>query len=79
MKLNVNSEIAYTHLITRKKQTMIAALGVTVGIGIFIFMISLVIGFNRYSDESLFKAAPHLRIYQDDVLYLSNHLSYLNF
>lgn len=68
MKLNVNSEIAYTHLITRKKQTMIAALGVTVGIGIFIFMISLVIGFNRYSDESLFKAAPHLRIYQDDVL-----------
>ncbi len=68
MKLNVNSEIAYTHLITRKKQTMIAALGVTVGIGIFIFMISLVVGFNRYSDESLFKAASHLRIYQDDIL-----------
>lgn len=68
MKLNVNSEIALTHLLTRKKQTMIAALGVTVGIGIFIFMISLVVGFNRYSDESLFKAAPHLRIYQDDIL-----------
>ncbi len=68
MKLNVNSEIALTHLLTRKKQTMIASLGVTVGIGIFIFMISLVVGFNRYSDESLFKAAPHLRIYQDDIL-----------
>lgn len=68
MKLNVNSEIAYTHLITRKKQTIIAALGVTVGIGIFIFMISLVVGFNRYSDEALFKAEPHLRIYQDDTL-----------
>lgn len=68
MKLNVNSEIAYTHLITRKKQTMIAAMGVTVGIGIFIFMISLVVGFNRYSDEALFKAEPHLRIYQDDTL-----------
>ncbi|MHB1104883.1 MAG: ABC transporter permease [Lutibacter sp.] len=68
MKLNVNSEIALTHLLTRKKQTMIAALGVTVGIGIFIFMISLVVGFNRYSDESLFKAASHLRIYQDDIL-----------
>ena len=68
MKLNVNSEIALTHLLTRKKQTMIAALGVTVGIGIFIFMISLVVGFNRYSDESLFKAVPHLRIYQDDTL-----------
>jgi lipoprotein-releasing system permease protein len=68
MRLNVNSEIAYTHLITRKKQTIIAALGVTVGIGIFIFMISLVVGFNRYSDEALFKAEPHLRIYQDDTL-----------
>lgn len=68
MNLNVNSEIALTHLLTRKKQTMIAALGVTVGIGIFIFMISLVVGFNRYSDESLFKAASHLRIYQDDIL-----------
>lgn len=68
MKLNVNSDIALTHLLTRKKQTIIASLGVTVGIGIFIFMISLVVGFNRYSDEALFKAEPHLRIYQDDTL-----------
>lgn len=68
MKLKVNTEIALTHLLTRKKQTMVAALGVTVGIGIFIFMISLVVGFNRYSDESLFKAVPHIRIYQDDIL-----------
>lgn len=68
MKLKVNTDIALTHLLTRKKQTMVAALGVTVGIGIFIFMISLVVGFNRYSDESLFKAVPHIRIYQDDIL-----------
>ncbi len=68
MKLKVNTEIALTHLLTRKKQTMVAAMGVTVGIGIFIFMISLVVGFNRYSDESLFKAVPHIRIYQDDIL-----------
>ncbi|MDP4581629.1 MAG: ABC transporter permease [Saprospiraceae bacterium] len=68
MKLKVNTEIALTHLLTRKKQTMVASLGVTVGIGIFIFMISLVVGFNRYSDESLFKAVPHIRIYKDDIL-----------
>ena len=68
MKLNVNTDIAFTHLLTRKKQTIIASLGVTVGIGVFIFMISLVVGFNRYSDEALFKAEPHLRIYQDDTL-----------
>ncbi|MFK5957577.1 MAG: ABC transporter permease [Lutibacter sp.] len=68
MKLNVNSEIALTHLLTRKKQTIIASLGVTIGIGIFIFMISMVVGFNRYSDEALFKTEPHIRIYQDDTL-----------
>lgn len=68
MKLKVNTDIALTHLLTGKKQTMVAALGVTVGIGIFIFMISLVVGFNRYSDESLFNAVPHIRIYQDDIL-----------
>ncbi|MEX1239929.1 MAG: FtsX-like permease family protein [Cyclobacteriaceae bacterium] len=68
MKLKVNTDIALTHLFTGKKQAMVAALGVTVGIGIFIFMISLVVGFNRYSDESLFKAVPHIRIYQDDIL-----------
>ncbi|MCF6181716.1 FtsX-like permease family protein [Lutibacter sp.] len=68
MKLNVNSEIALTHLLTRKKQTIIASLGVTVGIGIFIFMISMVVGFNRYSDEALFKTESHIRIYQDDTL-----------
>ena len=38
MKLKVNTEIALTHLLTRKKQTMVASLGVTVGIGIFIFI-----------------------------------------
>jgi lipoprotein-releasing system permease protein len=68
MKLSVNTDIALTHLLSGKKQTMIAALGVTVGIGIFIFLISLVVGFDRNSDEDIFKATPHLRIYQDDIL-----------
>ncbi len=66
MKFNVNTDIALTHLLTRKKQTVIASMGVTVGIGIFIFMISLVVGFNKDSDESIFKSVPHLRIYQED-------------
>ncbi len=66
MKFKVNTDIALTHLLTRKKQTFIASLGVTVGIGIFIFMISLVVGFNKDSDESIFKSVPHLRIYYED-------------
>ncbi|MDZ7899293.1 MAG: FtsX-like permease family protein [Arcicella sp.] len=67
-KHNINSEIAYTHLFTKKKQTFIAALGVTVGIAIFIFMNSLMNGFEVASIESLFKSTPHLRIYKNDAL-----------
>jgi lipoprotein-releasing system permease protein len=63
-KHNINSEIAYTHLFSRKKQTLVAALGVTVGIAIFIFMNSLMNGFEVSSVESLFKSTPHLRIYK---------------
>lgn len=67
-KHNINSEIAYTHLFSRKKQTLVAALGVTVGIAIFIFMNSLMNGFEVSSVESLFKSTPHLRIYKNDAL-----------
>ena len=52
----------------RKKQTLVAALGVTVGIAIFIFMNSLMNGFEVSSVESLFKSTPHLRIYKNDAL-----------
>jgi lipoprotein-releasing system permease protein len=64
----INVEIAYTHLFSRKKQTLVAALGVTVGIAIFIFMNSLMNGFEVSSIESLFKSTPHLRIYKNDAL-----------
>jgi lipoprotein-releasing system permease protein len=46
----------------------VAALGVTVGIAIFIFMNSLMNGFEVSSVESLFKSTPHLRIYKNDAL-----------
>jgi len=66
--MKVNTEIAQTHLKSNKKQTLLAALGVTVGIGVFIFMISLVVGFNKNSDEGFFKTTPHIRIFQEDKL-----------
>ena len=68
MKHWINGEIALTHILTRKRQILIAALGVTVGMSIFIFMNSLMRGFDRYSEESLFKTAPHLRLYREDQL-----------
>lgn len=62
----VNAEIAYTHIVSRKRQTFIAALGVTIGMAIFIFMNSLMNGFDRSSVEGLFKTTPHLRVYSDE-------------
>jgi lipoprotein-releasing system permease protein len=63
---SVNTEIAFTHLLSRKRQTIIAALGVTIGIAMYIFMNSLVMGSNRYQDNAVFKTTPHIRIYKED-------------
>lgn len=68
IKLPVDLEIALTHILARKKQTIIVSLGTAIGIAAFIFLNSLVIGFNRDSDEALFKSTPHLRIYIEDKL-----------
>ncbi|MDJ1506103.1 ABC transporter permease [Xanthocytophaga agilis] len=70
MKLSVNYQIALTHILTRKKQTLVAALGVTVGIALYIFSNSIVVGVSTYSKKSLFKSAPHIRIYSEDQLSL---------
>ncbi|NJK95071.1 MAG: ABC transporter permease [Bacteroidales bacterium] len=66
MKLIVNYEIALTHILTRKKQTLVAAMGVTIGIALFIFSNSIVAGFSSYSKSNMFKTIPHIRIYKED-------------
>ncbi len=66
MKKGVNLEIALTHILSRKKQTLVASLGVTVGITAFVFLNSLILGFNRFFDGTIFKSMPHMRIYKDD-------------
>ncbi len=66
MKLKVNNEIALTHILTRKKQTIVASLGVTVGIALYIFSNSIVIGVSSYSKKNMFKTIPHIRIFQED-------------
>ncbi|MGZ3884829.1 MAG: ABC transporter permease [Bacteroidia bacterium] len=66
--MNVNTEIALTHILSRKKQTLVASLGVTVGITAFVFLNSLILGFNRFFDGSIFKSMPHMRIYKEDEL-----------
>lgn len=66
MKLKINREIALTHILTRKKQTIIAALGVTIGIAFFIFSNSMMGGFTKYSRTEMFKLIAHISIYKED-------------
>jgi lipoprotein-releasing system permease protein len=68
MKRSVNTEIAITHIVTRKKQTLVAALGVTIGVGIYLFMNSLSSGFTGFSRDEIFKNSAHIKIYKDDEL-----------
>jgi lipoprotein-releasing system permease protein len=63
---NISSEISISYIVTKKKLTMIAALGVTIGIAIFVFMNSMVRGFDRISTEAIFKTVPHIRLFKDD-------------
>jgi lipoprotein-releasing system permease protein len=64
--MNVNFEIALKHILSRKRQTLVAALGVTIGIGMYIFANSMMGGFGVYSRNEMFKVNPHIRIYRDD-------------
>ncbi len=63
--MNVNFEIAKTHLLAKKRQTLIAMLGVTFGIGMYILMISFMSGFNEYLEDSMLSSTPDVRIYND--------------
>jgi lipoprotein-releasing system permease protein len=65
MKLSVNFEIAKTHLLSKPKQTLIAMLGVTFGIGMYILMISFMQGFNEFLEDTLLSSTPDIRIYND--------------
>jgi lipoprotein-releasing system permease protein len=61
-----NRLIATTHIVTRKRQTIIAALGVTVGLSIYLFMNSLTKGFDNFNNKETFKSQAHIKIYKDD-------------
>jgi lipoprotein-releasing system permease protein len=49
----------------RVKQSLIAALGVTFGIGVFISMIGFMTGLNKLMDDLMLNNTPHIRLYND--------------
>ncbi|MCW3124097.1 MAG: transporter permease [Flavipsychrobacter sp.] len=73
MKISVNTEIALTYLSARKKQTLVASLGVMFGISMFIFMQSLMKGTNDYFEKMSFNSTPHIRLYSENKV-ADNHM-----
>lgn len=61
----VNFLIASTQLLARKRQSVIAMLGVLFGIAMFIFMMSFMKGVNNYIQETMLSAIPDIHIYND--------------
>lgn len=65
MALRLAANIAKTHLLAKIRQTVIASLGVTFGIAMFIVMISFMTGVNKFLEDTMLTATPHIRIYND--------------
>ncbi|MEH1008113.1 FtsX-like permease family protein [Winogradskyella sp. ECml5-4] len=57
--------IAKTHLLTKLKQTSIAALGVTFGIGSYITLVCFMTGLNTMLDDLILNQTPHIHIYNE--------------
>lgn len=57
--------IAKTHLLTKIKQTSIAALGVTFGIGAYITLVSFMTGLNGMLDDLILNRTPHIHVYNE--------------
>jgi lipoprotein-releasing system permease protein len=64
--MNINSLIAKTYIVSNKKLTAVAVLGVLLGMSIYIFMNSMMVGFDKSSASSVFKSTAHIRVYKDD-------------
>jgi lipoprotein-releasing system permease protein len=57
--------IAKTHLKSKFRQTAIAALGVTFGIGSYITLVSFMTGLNKMLDDLILNQTPHIQIYNE--------------
>lgn len=63
--MSVDIFIAGRHLMANKKQTLIAMLGVTFGIAMFIVMISFMMGVNQFMEDTMLSSTPDIHIYND--------------
>ncbi|WP_299212200.1 FtsX-like permease family protein [uncultured Dokdonia sp.] len=57
--------IAKTHLVSKRKQTITAGLGVTFGIGAYITLVCFMTGLNGMLDSLILDQTPHIHIFNE--------------
>ena len=62
---SVNNRISQVHLTSNVKQTIVAMLGVTFGISMYVFMTGFMTGVNDAQTALAFSSLAHVRIYND--------------
>lgn len=65
MKLNLIPDIAKALLFARWKQTLVAAMGVTFSIMMFIALLSFMNGLNQMLDGLILNRTPHIRLFNE--------------
>lgn len=65
MKFSILFNIAKTHLLSRKRQTIVASFGVMFGIGCYIIMMSFMTGLNQLLDGLILNRTPHIHLYNE--------------
>jgi lipoprotein-releasing system permease protein len=65
MKIGLIAEVSLALLTARLKQTLIAAIGVTFSITMFIALLSFMAGLNDLLDNLILNRTPHVRLYNE--------------
>ncbi len=60
MALPLALDVAVTHLLGRKRQTVVSVLGVALGVGFFIAVAALMQGFQTYFRQTIIDVSPHV-------------------
>ncbi len=65
MKFKLNWDIAYSLLLARWKQTLVAAIGVTFSITMFIALLGFMTGLNDLLDGLILNRTPHIKFFNE--------------
>ena len=64
-KIKLISLVSFSQMRMRLKQSIIATVGVTFGVMVFIFLLAYVKGLNGYIQEITLEQTPHIRLYNE--------------